>query len=195
MALMVAVAFAGMAFAVGHVGHVDENNVVDYTPVSIDQIDVNEGDFSITPITPDEVKNNIGNVAFVGLPEDASYTLTVHNATFIEFSEFASPLVFSFSNVPGDWTGIMIEKKNEEDVFQYFPKEPDGSVIIDNPEDFFTKVILNQAIEEEGSAILFVELKEESEPVSGGGGGGGCSLGMLSPFALLLAVPLVLLRK
>jgi Synergist-CTERM protein sorting domain-containing protein len=189
MALMVAVAFAGMAFAaVGHVGHVNSDStvVVDFTSPTAQDIDVENGSIiSVISVTKEEIEEYLPSFSFVGgLPADKTYEMTVHNAVTLNVTGYDPniPMKFDFTAVDGDWTGVMVER-TEGDVFDYFPKEGDGFITIETPSDYFSE-----------SGILFVEL-EEVPTSTGGGGDSGCSLGMLSPFALLLAVPLVLLRK
>jgi len=186
---MVTVAFAGLAFAaVGHVGHVDSDStvVVDFTSPTAQKIEVENGSINnVISVTKEDVETDLPSFSFVGgLPADKTYEMTVYNAVLldVDVTDYDAPLILDFTAVEGDWTGVMVEGAVEY-AFDYFPKEGEGLITIENPRDYFSE-----------SAILFVELKEV--PTStGGGGGSGCSLGMLSPFALLLAVPLVLLRK
>jgi len=188
--VIVVLVFASMGAAAdaGHVGHVSDVTIPDaFEDVTSDDVDVAGASIDyfiqMEPGSLDYFAEGVdsGTFFFVGLSEDLAYTLLVINAITIDVSNYGSStsIVFDFSGISGNWTGIMLRQKGT-DTYSYFEKDSNGNVTVTNPGLFFTS-----------NDIIFVDV-ESLHPSSGGG---GCSLGMVSPLMGLLFIPLAFLLK
>jgi len=177
----------GTAFAA--VGHVDEDAWVTCKEITgICSADCTEG-FTLIIENADsgDVKAEFEGVPKVGQDGDIRHIFAVFSADLTGTS--SDDLKIGFCNVDGwnyDIDYLWIEQHDSDGDGNWHPFKISEDTCI---------IIPNEDIDKYFSSNFMVAAeKAQTQPV-GGGGGGGCSLGMLSPFALLLAVPLVLLRK
>jgi len=192
LSLMSMLALCGVGFAaVGHVGHVDEDN---FQEVESDDIIFDPDEIACVCMTsaPSLTADDIN------MQESGTYDVIILSGVIPAWDgPRTNQMKIDVSATGLNPDGILIFN-NDSGVYDYYPVV-DGVATVPNIEDYLSPVApsgssIEPSVSQYSTEVLLVNAEEESS-TGGGGGGGGCSLGLLSPFALLLAVPLVLLRK
>lgn len=187
MIMVMTLAFAGVAFAeVGHVGHVDAD----------DYQEIDSGDLTFDPPVDDiEVIVSVPNIApdKINMQEVGAYDVILLAGVKMGFDgPVTGELTITYGGSQISPDGILIYNYTTE-VYDYFPMDDNNQVTIPDGSDYVQPEVTSgmaPSIPSYSAEVFFVDTERVD-----GSGGSGCSLGMMSPLALLLAVPLVLLRR